>query len=142
METADEVGAEGGVRPMVLADVRASAGDPARRWEPFREGIEISRLYTNPGGPSAAFLRYAPGASLERHEHTGYEHIFVLSGAQRDESGEHSAGAVVIHPPGTSHAVESREGCVVLALWEKPAVFGPAAAGRRRPASRLARRKT
>ena len=43
---------------------------------PFRAGIEIYRLYGDGmTGPTAALLRFEPGASVSLHEHTGYEHI-------------------------------------------------------------------
>jgi anti-sigma factor ChrR (cupin superfamily) len=81
-------------------------------------------LYYTPNGPRSAFLRYAVGARLPAHAHVGYEHIIVLSGSQSDHSGLHGPGAMIINPPGTSHAVYSAIGCLVLAIWEKPVVFG------------------
>src|SRR4051794_26836329 len=111
---------------LIFADLLQAATDGTLAWEPMREGIEIARLYaTTPdsggdsggggGGPSAALLRYKPGARLQRHEHTGFEHIFVLAGSQVDDSGEHHAGALLIHGPGTSHTISSKHGCLVLA---------------------------
>jgi anti-sigma factor ChrR (cupin superfamily) len=109
---------------LVFADLVAAATEGGVRWEAMREGIEIARLYTTPdGGPSAALLRYRAGARLARHVHTGYEHIYVLSGSQTDDNGEHRAGALLIHGPGTSHTIASRHGCVVLAIWERPVKF-------------------
>ena len=89
-------------------------------WEPFRPGVDIYRLYGGQEGAAAALLRYQPGASVPRHDHTGFEHIFVLSGSQTDQNGEHQAGTLVINPPSTNHSVISHAGCVVLAIWEKP----------------------
>ena len=90
-------------------------------WEPFRPGVDIYRLYGDgQGGAAAALLRYQPGASVPRHDHTGFEHIFVLSGSQTDQNGEHQAGTLVINPPSTNHSVISHAGCIVLAIWEKP----------------------
>ena len=74
-------------------------------------------------GPSAALLRYTPGSRLQRHEHVGFEHIYVLAGSQLDDSGEHHAGALLIHGPGTSHTIASKHGCLVLAVWERPVRF-------------------
>ena len=91
------------------------------RWEFFRPGVDIYRLYGDgQGGAAAALLRYQPGASVPRHDHMGFEHIFVLSGAQTDQNGEHKAGTLVINPPNTNHSVSSQAGCIVLAIWEKP----------------------
>lgn len=94
-------------------------------WEPFREGVEISWVYRtdDPLGPAAAFLRYEPGATVPRHNHRGFEHIFMLEGAQTDENGRYEAGDVVINPPDTQHSIVSEEGCVVLAVWQKPVEF-------------------
>jgi anti-sigma factor ChrR (cupin superfamily) len=92
-------------------------------WQPFRPGVEIHRLYGDGTGPSAALLRYQPGAQVPHHTHTGYEHIFVLAGSQRDRHQTYAAGSLVINSPGTDHAVASDEGCLVLIIWEKPVVI-------------------
>jgi anti-sigma factor ChrR (cupin superfamily) len=111
--------------PIVFTDLAAMACRPDLEWEPFRPGIEIVRLYSSPTEAASAFLRYAPGASLGRHVHRGWEHIFVLSGSQTDDHGHHRAGAMLVHPPGSTHATRSEEGCIVLAVWEKPVAFLP-----------------
>jgi anti-sigma factor ChrR (cupin superfamily) len=91
---------------------------------PFRAGIEMRVVYGTPGrGAACAFLRYQPGAKIPAHEHPGYELIHVLVGSQTDERGTHRAGTFVVNPPGSRHAVESAEGCVVLAVWERPIHF-------------------
>jgi hypothetical protein len=77
-------------------------------FEPFREGVEICRLWQ--GGPDAALLRYAPGAS-------------VLEGSQSDENGRYFVGSLVLNPIGTEHSVWSEDGCTVLIQWEKPVSF-------------------
>ena len=90
-------------------------------WQPFRDGVEIYRLYgDNESGSAAALLRYEPGASVPRHTHTGFEHIYVLTGSQTDQNGEHQAGTFVINPPNSNHSVVSQAGCIVLVIWEKP----------------------
>jgi len=93
-------------------------------WKPFREGVDIYRLYGGTdGGPSAALLRYHPGARVELHEHVGYEHIFVLSGSQVDENSKSETGTLIVNPPGTRHSVLTEGGCIVLAIYEKPVQF-------------------
>lgn len=111
--------------PLILKDLLVAANFEKLNWEPFREGIEIYRLYAAPGGASAAVLRYAPGAMLPRHVHVGFEQIMVLRGSQIDDAGEHHAGTCVVYPPGSSHAVRSAAGCVVLVTWERPVRFLP-----------------
>jgi anti-sigma factor ChrR (cupin superfamily) len=105
---------------MVLRDLFSGPTLDSQPWEPFREGIEIHWIYKVPEGCAAALLRYSPGASLVRHLHRGFEHILVLRGSQIDENGEHGAGTLLIHSPGTTHAITSPRGCIVLAVWEKP----------------------
>ncbi|SDJ18142.1 cupin domain-containing protein [Aliiruegeria lutimaris] len=85
---------------------------------PFREGVKIAELIES--YPKLALLRYAPGASVPRHLHTGLETILVLEGSQTDEAGHYPTGSLMINPAGTSHAVWSEEGCVVLIQWERP----------------------
>lgn len=87
-------------------------------FEFFREGVEICRLVR--GEPEVALLRYAPGARVPRHLHTGLETIIVLHGSQSDEAGDYGPGSFVANPVGTVHAVHSEEGCVVLIQWTKP----------------------
>src|SRR5436189_1310 len=66
---------------------------------------------------------YRPGARIPAHVHTGYEHIFIISGSQIDQRGSHVAGTLIINPPGSGHDVHSPEGCTVLAIWERPVQF-------------------
>ena len=91
-------------------------------------GVDILPLYgpgsdNSPSGvsnSSAALIRYQPGAKVPPHRHIGYEHIIVLEGAQSDDSGDYEKGTCVMNPPGTSHAVSSAKGCLVLAIWNRP----------------------
>jgi|SRR5882724_552525 len=93
-------------------------------WKPFRDGVDIYRLYGGrETGPSAALLRYHPGARVELHEHHGYEHILVLAGSQVDENSKSEAGSLIVNPPGTRHSVMTEGGCIVLAIYEKPVRF-------------------
>lgn len=87
-------------------------------FQPFREGVEICELLS--GAPAAALLRYAPGASVPRHLHTGLETILVLEGEQSDERGNYPVGSLVLNPEGSVHSVWSTPGCVVLIQWERP----------------------
>ena len=97
-----------------------------RAWKPLRPGVDIHTLYQHgEDGPTAALLRYAPGAEVPRHLHTGAEHIFVLEGAQQDERARYPAGSIVVNPEGSAHRVWSREGCVVLIVWARPVRFEP-----------------
>jgi anti-sigma factor ChrR (cupin superfamily) len=95
-------------------------------WQPFRQGVEICKLYGEENkGPAAALLRYAPGAIVPLHQHTGYEHILVLSGSQSDDHAVYGEGTLIISKPGTLHSVSSAGGCIVLAIWNSPVEFLP-----------------
>jgi len=109
---------------IILPDIFAIAAEPDRlKWQPFHDGIDIYPIYKNKQGCAAALLRYAPGSSVPAHEHMGYEHILVLHGEQSDEQHHYPQGTLTVSPPGSSHAVHSMRGCVVLAIWEKPVSF-------------------
>ncbi len=112
---------------MVLRDLFGTDAKPRfaeLAWQPFHEGVEIVRLHGDGSvGPSAALLRYQPGASIPTHKHSGYEHILVLAGAQRDQRERYDVGTLVIHGHDTEHTVASEDGCVVLAIWQAPVRF-------------------
>ena len=93
-------------------------------WSPFRDGVEIHRLYGDGiNGPTAALIRFSKQSTVPLHYHEGYEHILILAGSQRDQNGLIKAGTLRIHPPGTQHSVVSDAGCVVLAIYEKAVRF-------------------
>jgi anti-sigma factor ChrR (cupin superfamily) len=114
-----------GATRLHLPDLMALAASPdAVPWVPFRPGVDIHRLYGDgETGPSAALLRFEVGGEVPMHRHLGYEHIFVLTGSQRDSGGLAEAGSLLIHAPGSKHRVWSDTGCVVLAVYERPVEF-------------------
>lgn len=89
----------------------------------LRPGVDIHVLYEAADGARAAILRYAPGAEVPSHRHEGHEYIYVLQGEQSDERGSYQAGSFVVNEPGATHRVTSRNGCVVLIIWQRPVVF-------------------
>lgn len=109
---------------VILSDIFTLAtSHTAHAWQPLREGVEICQLYREDDGPTAALLRYAPGARVPAHLHTGAEFIFVLSGSQADDHGLYPAGTLLASPTGSTHAIISEAGCIVLAIWHKPVRF-------------------
>ena len=98
-----------------------SGGWRSMDFVPFREGVDICELCA--GEPAVALLRYAPGASVPKHLHTGLETILVLDGVQSDERGDYPAGSLMLNPTGSIHSVWSKEGCVVLIQWSRPVLF-------------------
>jgi anti-sigma factor ChrR (cupin superfamily) len=110
------------VRTVALGDLSALT------WRSLRPGVEIHVLHeAGADGPSAALLRYQPGAEVPAHEHVGFEHIVVLEGEQRDEHGQYGVGTLIVNPPGSRHRVWSPAGCLVLVVWERPVRFLAAA---------------
>lgn len=110
---------------LVLTDI---ATIPLRQhefvWKTLGPGVEICPLLRDAAGNAKlALLRYAPGATVPEHLHTGIEYIQILAGAQRDQRGEYLAGTVLVSLPGTRHSIASPEGCVALAIWEAPVQF-------------------
>lgn len=95
-----------------------------REWKPLREGVNISIIYEcDNNGPVAALLHYAPGASVPEHRHLGFEHILILRGSQEDANHHYKTGTLAIQSPGVTHCVQAPDGCVALAIWEKPVAF-------------------
>lgn len=98
--------------------------DPHMQWQDFRDGVEMILLSGDAAqGCSSALLRYHPGARIPEHMHVGMEFLLILRGSQSDERGHYNAGTFLINPTESSHKVLSEEGCVVLAVWEKPVRF-------------------
>jgi quercetin dioxygenase-like cupin family protein len=114
---------DGAPKRIVVTGLFDADAHDHRVWEPFRAGIEVSWIYRADNTASAALLRYEPGASVPEHVHDDLEHILVLSGEQSDANGTYPAGTCLIHGNGTRHAVHSRTGCIVLAVWAKPVRF-------------------
>jgi anti-sigma factor ChrR (cupin superfamily) len=106
--------------PFALLDI-VGGGWRELAFTPFRDGIEVCHLIE--GEPGVAVLRYAPGATVPRHRHTGLETVLVLEGSQRDERGVYGPGAVVFNTAGSVHDVVSDDGCVVLIQWHRPIQF-------------------
>ncbi len=93
-------------------------------WQPFHPGVLIHRLYGDGlTGPSAALIWFQSGAAVPLHRHGGYEHILVLAGSQHDEGGLATKGTLLIHAPDSQHRIVSQEGCIVLAIYERPVEF-------------------
>ena len=91
---------------------------------PFKEGIDAHFLVKGgPDEPSAAVLRYRPGAKAPLHRHPAMETILVLEGMESDEAGDYPAGAVAFNPPGSQHSVWSENGAYVLVQWNLPVEF-------------------
>lgn len=65
-------------------------------------------------GHATSVVRYAAGASFQRHEHPFGEEILVLDGVFSDEIGDYPAGTYFRNPPGSGHAPFSKQGCTLF----------------------------
>ncbi|KAJ3338071.1 hypothetical protein HDU93_010007 [Gonapodya sp. JEL0774] len=92
-------------------------------FQPFRPGVVQYPLYNVTDGPSARILKYSPGAKVPFHVHRGFENIIVLDGSQEDEFGVVKKGQMRTHYPGSGHSLSSPEGCIILAIYERPVHF-------------------
>ena len=76
-----------------------------------RVGAEVAR--------ATSLVRYLPGHHFATHVHGGGEEILVLEGVFSDQYGDYPAGTYLRHPPGSSHAPFSKDGCVIFVkLWQ------------------------
>jgi len=100
-------------------------------WKPTpTPGIDMKVLLQDKeSGLLTALFRWAPGTSLDLHEHVEIEQTWVISGAIVDDEGEVRAGNYVWRPAGNRHLARSPEGALVLSFFLKPNKFleGPSA---------------
>ena len=110
----------GGVEP--VAD--GPAGPPSRvftlsdiPWVDARPGIRHKKIWDDQKTERRAILaRFEPGATLVPHRHVGDELIYVIEGANADESGPVVAGNMNYRPNGCVHRVTTVNGATVLAI--------------------------
>jgi len=86
-------------------------------WIETRPGVRQKKIWDDTADPRRALLaRFEPGAVLARHRHVGDELIFVLEGANADESGPVTTGNMNYRPNGCVHTVTTTNGATVLAI--------------------------
>jgi anti-sigma factor ChrR (cupin superfamily) len=88
-------------------------------WVETRPGVRQKKIWEDPVNERRAILaRFEPGATLPRHRHVGDELIFLIEGANADESGPVTAGNMNYRPNGCVHTVTTENGATVLAaVW-------------------------
>ena len=110
----------GGVEPAA----EGPAGAPSQiftlsdlPWVDARPGIRHKKIWEDKTSERRAILaRFEPGATLAPHRHVGDELIYVLEGANSDESGPVVAGGMNYRPQGCVHRVSTVNGATVLAV--------------------------
>jgi len=86
-------------------------------WIDARPGVRQKRIWEDKAGERRAILtRFEPGATLPRHRHVGDELIFVIEGANADESGPVTTGNMNYRPNGCVHTVTTKNGVTMLAV--------------------------
>jgi len=86
-------------------------------WVEARPGVRQKRLWEDKDGERRALLvRFDPGATLAPHRHVGDELIFLVEGANADESGVVATGNMNYRPNGCVHTVTTQNGATVLAV--------------------------
>jgi len=86
-------------------------------WIDARPGVRQKKIWEDKVNERRAILaQFAPGSVLPKHRHVGDELIFVLEGANADESGPVLTGNMNYRPNGCVHTVTTKNGATVLAV--------------------------
>jgi anti-sigma factor ChrR (cupin superfamily) len=86
-------------------------------WIDARPGVRQKRIWEDKASERRALLaRFEPGATLPPHRHVGDELIFLVEGANADESGVVATGQMNYRPNGCVHTVTTQNGATVLAV--------------------------
>jgi anti-sigma factor ChrR (cupin superfamily) len=110
----------GGVEPQT----QRSSGPPSQifalneiPWIEARPGVRQKKIWEDKTTERRALLaRFEPGATLPRHRHVGDELVFVIEGANADESGPVNTGTMNYRPNGCVHTVTTKNGATMLAV--------------------------
>ena len=106
----------GGVEPLA----QRTSGLPSQIFAlSERPGVPQKRIWEDKTGTQerrAILAQFEPGATLAAHRHVGDELIFVLEGANADESGPVTTGNMNYRPNGCVHTVTTKNGATVLAV--------------------------
>src|SRR3989442_578198 len=88
-------------------------------WQELQPGIRMKNLWEHPETKRRALMtRIGPGTRLPLHRHIGDELIFVIEGANADESGVVTPGNLSYRPNGCVHTVTTKNGATALAfVW-------------------------
>jgi len=86
-------------------------------WVETGPGVRQKRIWEDKAGERRAILaRFDPGATLPPHRHVCDALIFLIEGANADESGVVTTGNMNYRPNGCVHNVTTQHGATVLAV--------------------------
>jgi anti-sigma factor ChrR (cupin superfamily) len=71
-------------------------------------------------GRETSILKLEPGTSLPTTTWAERLDFFVIEGSCSDEHGSYGKHTFVRHPPGTTHSLQSQEGCSLYMKWRVP----------------------
>ncbi len=117
---APEADPPSGLRDRVMERVRAKSftlvPEAERPWQASGvPGVEICQLWVDEMNERhTTLIRMQGGASLPTHLHGGTEECYVVQGDLHDRGIDLRAGDYVRFEAGTSHAISSDEGCILL----------------------------
>jgi len=88
-------------------------------WIDARPGVRQKRIWEDKTADRRVILAgFEPGATLPVRRHVGDELIFLVEGANADESGAVATGQMSYRPNGCVHSVTTQHGATVLAfIW-------------------------
>ncbi|MBE8726110.1 cupin domain-containing protein [Flavobacterium hungaricum] len=100
-------------------------------WKPLIEegvntnGISVKTLCFDPIAkrPTAFLSKFEAGASYPNHVHPAGEQIYVLEGEVRSGKDELKQGDYLYMPPGSTHSVYSKTGCILLFIVPEEVVI-------------------
>src|SRR5712692_5447326 len=108
IEPAKEIGSAPPSQSFTLSDLA---------WVEPLPGVRQKRIWEDKATERRCLLaRFEPGAALPLHRHVGDELIFVLEGANADESGIVATGNMNYRPNGCVHTVTTTNGATALAV--------------------------
>ena len=92
-------------------------------WQPSgTDGFWIRPLLADArAGHKTWLMKIDAGAFAPLHEHAELEQIYVLEGSFYDQERSYEPGDFIVRAPGTRHTAGSREGAIVLLVYQ-PAV--------------------
>src|SRR3989442_1467076 len=89
-------------------------------WEERQAGVKRKLLWEDPATQRRAMMfsmnRSEPSAQRLPHRHLGDELVFLIEGANADESGVVATGNMNYRPNGCVHSVTTQHGATVLAV--------------------------
>src|SRR5689334_11118139 len=83
-------------------------------WQERQTGVRGKSIWEHAESERRAVMtRISPGAQLPLHRHAGDDLIFVIEGANADESGPVATGNMNYRPSGCVHSVATKNGATV-----------------------------